>query len=199
VRILLTAFEPFGNWDDNSSSLCVASLMKRGNLPVTPATSIYPVDFARAKELVEQDMQQGYDFALHLGQGENSSDIRLERIARNVGSNSEGNGQPALARNGPLELRTHLPLQRWNRLLRDKGIPTSLSHDAGCFVCNAVFYWSLYYSQRNFLTTQSAFIHLPLARTQLVGSSNGLRSLETEVCADAVEIIIRELAAMTAR
>ena len=74
-----------------------------------------------------------------------------------------------------------------------------VSHNAGYFVCNAVFYWSLYYTEKNFLTTQSAFIHLPLAKTQLRGSFDGSYSLEPEVCAEAIEVIVRDLVATYAR
>jgi|ERR1700692_312710 len=194
ARVLLTAFEPFGGWVQNSSGLCLAALAKRRDLPIVPTTRIYPVDFAGGRIAVERDLQQGYDFVLHLGQHEMSSDVRLERLARNLGSAREGQGEATLALNGPSEIRTTLPLQRWNRLLRKKGVPSLVSSDAGCFVCNAVFYWSLYYIQRFGLATQSAFIHLPLADTQALDRLEHLPSLETEVCADAVEIIIRDLA-----
>ncbi len=199
MRVLLTAFEPFGGWVQNSSGLCLAALAKRRDLPVVPTTRIYPVDFVRGRIAVERDLQEGYDFVLHLGQHEMSSDVRLERIARNLGWPREGEGEATLAPDGPAEIRTTLPLQRWNRLLREKGVPSSVSGDCGCFVCNAVFYWSLYYIRRRGLATQSAFIHLPLADTQVLNRPEQPPSLETEVCADAVEIVIRDLAFSSAR
>jgi len=72
-------------------------------------------------------------------------------------------------------------------------IPVTVSNDPGCYLCNAVYYWSLHYSARNSFQTRSVFIHLPLARTQVLACVEYLPSLPTEVCANAVEIIIREL------
>jgi pyroglutamyl-peptidase len=192
TKILLTAFEPFGRWRQNSSALCASALKGRRGLPVNLVTKIYPVDFARAQKSVNRDLLQEFDFAIHMGQHEMSSGIRLERTARNIRPAGDDWVKP-LVRNGPPKLRTGLPLQRWNRLLKKEGIPSIVSFDAGNYLCNAVFYWSLYYSKQNSLSTQSLFIHLPLAKPQVLRSFEHLPSLETEVCANAIEIIIGAL------
>jgi pyroglutamyl-peptidase len=148
------------------------------------------VDFSRAQKMVEEDLRQGFDLALHLGQDEMSSCVRLERVARNSGPSLDDRTKLTLVSDGPSELKTGLPLKKWNRALKDRGVPAVVSRDAGCFVCNAVFYWSLYYSQKYSLGTQSVFIHLPLAEIQVLGSPERLPTLDTETSADAVEIII---------
>ena len=192
-RILLTWFEPFGRWSENSSALCVSAVERRRHIPVTIDTVIYPVHFVRAKERLERDLQGGFDFAVHLGQHEGSSCVRLERVAHNTRPTVDGGERPLL-KNGPPEFRTSLPLGKWSRFLRKNGIPSVVSHDAGCYVCNAVFYWSLYLTGRQALPTRSLFIHIPLASNQIRQSPDRLPSLETEICADAVEIILKELA-----
>jgi len=40
---------------------------------------------------------------------------------------------------------------------------------------------------------QSVFVHVPLAREQVLDSFEHLPSLDTEVCASALELIIGEL------
>jgi pyroglutamyl-peptidase len=79
-------------------------------------------------------------------------------------------------------------------MLREEAIPSVVSENAGCFVCNAVFYWSLYFADQNSSPTQSAFIHIPLATGQVLNSLEHLPSLDTEVCANALETIMRDLA-----
>jgi pyroglutamyl-peptidase len=190
-RILVTGFEPFSHWKENSSALCVSALNRRDH-PAEITTRIYPVDFDRARFSVERDQLEGFDFALHLGQHEMSSSIRLERVAHNLKAENGGDAKPLL-QDGKAELHTTLPLRRWHRILREEGIPVTVSNDPGCYLCNAVYYWSLYYSAQGSFPTRSVFIHLPLARTQVMACIEYLPSLSTEICADAVEKIIREL------
>jgi pyroglutamyl-peptidase len=194
-RILLTGFEPFDQRTENSSALCVSAVSRR-NLPVDLVPRIYPVDFDRARLFLERDLLEGFDFAVHLGQNELSSSIRLERAAYNTRADIGGDTKPLL-RAGTAQVRTELPLRRWVRMLRAEKIPVTVSNDPGCYVCNAVYYWSLSYAAREPRLTQSVFIHIPLAPTQIVESIERLPSLPTEVCANAVEIIIRDLSLQT--
>ena len=89
--VLITAFEPYGQWKENSSWLALVELTK--NLPETPAitTRLYPVDFQIAKQKLEKDLVDNYDYALHFGQAPDSSHIRLEAIGLNIGGEAEQN------------------------------------------------------------------------------------------------------------
>src|SRR5687768_14011710 len=84
-RVLITAFEPFDRWSENSSWLALLELTR--SLPESPkvVTRRYPVDFSQAKVRLQEDLAADYDFALHMGQSSRIGRIELEAIALNVG------------------------------------------------------------------------------------------------------------------
>ncbi len=172
TRILITAFEPFGAWSTNSSQLCLETFRaqwaarSQGDGQPTIEFRTYPVDFRRVRQQIEADLQGEFDYAIHLGQAAESSTIRLERFALNVGHEP---GQPSwrpmrLEPDGPAAYETALPLCDWAKQLRAAGLPAEVSFHAGTYLCNAIFYWSQFFSGRNRRGTQVAFLHLPLAR-----------------------------------
>ncbi|MCE9553465.1 MAG: hypothetical protein K8T91_08835 [Planctomycetes bacterium] len=66
-RVLITAFEPFGSWTTNASWLALVELTR--DLPSDPqvTTRLYPVDFAKVRDRLTQDLAQNYDVAIRRG------------------------------------------------------------------------------------------------------------------------------------
>ncbi|MFO0902570.1 MAG: pyroglutamyl-peptidase I [Pirellulales bacterium] len=199
TTVLVTAFEPYDRWSENASWLALVELTR--NLPAAPklVTRRYPVDFMKARERLEKDLGGDYDFAIHLGQAPGSSMIRLESIALNVGGTSHDNHDALkpLVADGPIAYRTRLPLASWADQIRAAGIPVQVSYHAGTYLCNAVFYLSSHLTQRRGLRTQSVFIHLPLEVAQAVREPRETASLPAAVSAEALRIVLRDLAART--
>ena len=194
TSVLITAFEPYDCWRENSSWLCLRELTRER--PTEPAitTRRYPVDFQAAKEKLAQDLKANFDYAIHLGQAPRSAAIRLEEIGLNLGGSSETReALRPLAADGPVAYRSQLPLADWAAKLCSAGIPAQVSYHAGTYLCNAVFYWSHYFSQQLALRTRSAFIHLPLDLSQTLGQREELPSLPAAVSAAAVRLILEEL------
>jgi pyroglutamyl-peptidase len=196
LRVLMTAFEPFDRWTENSSWLALMELTR--SLPESPkiVTRRYPVDFAKAKERLSEDLTGDYDFALHLGQSSLIGRIELEAIGLNVKgdpSQSPGEFSPLVA-GGPAAYRTSLPLARWAAMLREEGVPAQVSYHAGTYLCNAVYYLSQHLAAEQRLKTRSAFIHLPLAPQQILGERQDWPSLPSEVCARGIRVILGGLA-----
>lgn len=195
VRVLITAFEPFDRWTENSSWLTLLELTR--SLPESPkiVTRRYPVDFAKAKERLSEDLAADYDFALHLGQSSKISRMELESIGLNVGGEP---GQSAdefqtLVSGGPAAYRTSLPLARWAALLREDGIPAQVSYHAGTYLCNALHYLSQHIAAEKKLKTRSTFIHLPLATSQVIGERQDWPNLPSELCARGIRLILNDL------
>jgi pyroglutamyl-peptidase len=194
-RVLITAFEPFDRWSENSSWLALVELTR--SLPESPkvVTRRYPVDFAKVKERLSEDLAAEYDFVLHLGQSSQIGRIELEAIGLNVG------GEPGqlpdqmqpLVSGGPIAYRTSLPLARWGAMMREDGIPAQVSYHAGTYLCNAVLYLSQHISAEKRLKTRSTFIHLPLAPQQVLGERQDWPSLPSEMCARGIRIILNDL------
>ena len=82
--VLVTAFEPYDCWPENSSWLTLVELTK--NLPDAPAvtTRLYPVDVGAMRKRLSKDLEADYDYALHLGQAPGAACVRLEAIGINV-------------------------------------------------------------------------------------------------------------------
>ncbi len=195
--VLITAFEPYDRWRANSSWLTLVKLTE--DLPREPqvTTRLYPVDFAAVKEKLAGDLQADHDFALHLGQAPGSTRIQLESIAVNIGGSSMQSPEQfrPLVDRGPVAFRSGLPLGDWAVRLRDARIPAEISYHAGTYLCNAIFYFSCYLAERMSLRTRSAFLHLPLDTSQTAEQARELASLPAGVSAEALRIILAELAA----
>ena len=206
TTLLVTAFEPYGEWAQNASWLALVELTR--NLPDAPqvVTRRYPVDFAVVKRRLAEDLAANYDFALHLGQAPGSAQIRLEAIGLNLGgvpasrlASASGSTTPGetmsgdlmtLCDDGPLAYRSQLPLADWAARLRQEGIPTQVSYHAGTYLCNALLYWSHYFAERQQLKTRSTFIHLPLDPSQVADAQGEMAALPASISAEAVRRLL---------
>jgi pyroglutamyl-peptidase len=196
TSVLITAFEPYDRWKANSSWLTLVKLTQA--MPSEPAitTRLYPVDFAAVKEKLANDLRAEYDYALHLGQAPGSTRIQLEAIAVNVGGSSTQSPDQfrPLVEGGPIAYRSPLPLGAWAVRLREAGVPAQISYHAGTYLCNATLYFSCYLAERMALKTRAAFIHLPLDPSQTAEQAQDLASLPAATSAEALRMILDELA-----
>jgi pyroglutamyl-peptidase len=186
--VLLTAFEPYDRWPENSSWLALVDLTRWYDGGAEITTRRYPVDLTAMSERLRKDLQDDYDLALHLGQSPGSTLIKLESIGLNVRSD----GSPLL-REAPAAYRSGLPLDRCNRSLIAAGIPSEVSHHAGTYLCNAELFLSQHYAKSFGLKTQSAFVHVPLSPAQVAKDKAGLASMSTPMSAAAIALIVDQL------
>jgi pyroglutamyl-peptidase len=194
--ILITAFEPYDRWSENSSWLALVELTR--DLPAGPkvVTRRYPVDFDEARSRLADDLAAEYDFVLHLGQAPGIGRIHLEAVGINVGGHSSqlpDQFQPLVA-GGPAAYRSSLPLSDWAGQIRQLGIPCQVSFHAGTYLCNALLYLTHHITFDQRLKTKAAFIHLPLAPPQVLGDRPDMPNLPSAMCAEAIRHIVRQLA-----
>jgi pyroglutamyl-peptidase len=193
--ILITAFEPYDRWQENASWLALVALTRE--MPVGPriVTRRYPVDFNEVRKRLADDLAANYDVALHLGQAPGIGRIHLEAFGLNVGGHSGQSPdefQP-LVPDGPPAYRSSLPLADWAAKIRELGIPCQVSHHAGTFLCNAVLYLTHHLVAQERLKTRAAFIHLPLAPSQVLTERQDWPSLPSDRCAEAIQAIVSSL------
>jgi pyroglutamyl-peptidase len=187
--ILVTAFEPFDGWRTNSSQLCLERLPEFLAPRYDVAMRVYPVDFAAAQQALSHDLQMRPALAVHLGQMQRSGSLELEQRACNVGA--QRNEPPfVLVPEGPPQYDTRLPVAEWVGRLRAAGLPVSASQDAGRYLCNAVYYWSLHHAARSAAGHQAVFVHLPLTPEQAAESATTVPSLPVDVAARGVAWLI---------
>jgi len=189
-RVLLTAFEPYDRWKENSSWLSLIDFTGwyDGALEIT--TRRYPVDLTRMSEKLRDDLRGDFEVAIHLGQSPGAPLVKIETVGLNVRSD----GTPLIA-GAPAAYRSSLQLSETSRLLTDAGIPNELSHHAGTYLCNAALFLSHHYTQEMSLDTKSVFIHLPLTPAQAAKEPGRLASMSTPMCGAAIAMITEQLAA----
>ncbi len=198
MRLLLTAFEPYDDWTENSSWLALVELLKDRPSQYELTTRRYPVSLSKLREQLDRDLQSSeFDAVLHLGQAPGATEIKLEAVALNVAGKliDEGDELPALIESAPLAFRSSLPLSSFNRILTDAGIPSRVSYHAGTFLCNATMYLSHYWFHSRGENRPIGFLHLPLASEQAAKKSYKLASLPTQTLAQALDLVIGELGA----
>ncbi len=190
TRILLSAFEPYDRWKENSSWLAMVDLTSwyDGDLDIT--TRRYPVDLSKLKALLEEDLSRDFDFAIHLGQSPGSAVIKLE----SVGLNMRTNGEPLLPQ-APTAYRSTLDLDGCAERLKAAGIPAQVSHHAGTYLCNAALFLSQHYGEMMGRRTQSVFIHLPLTPGQVASDGASMASMSTPMQSAAIALIADHLVA----
>lgn len=195
-RVLITAFEPYQQFEENASWLALVELTR--TLPAEPVvtTRRYPVDFDQVKLRLAEDLAENYDYALHLGQAPGRPCIDFEAIAINVrgGDGKQASGYGPLCDDGPVAYRSDLPLAHWVATLAAEGVPARVSHHAGTYVCNAILYWSNFYIEQLGLRTRATFIHLPLDVSQTANSLNPGASLPVNISAAAIRRVLKEIA-----
>lgn len=197
-KILITAFAPFGTWPTNASHLCLERLVPL--IPVTceVTTRIYPVEFDVARPLLEADLQRNFDLAIHLGQAQTTSRIRLEAVGLNVGAvPGKREGETfSLVSSGPTAYQTALPLAPWAERLRNEGFPAYVSYHAGTYLCNATLYWGQHFIETQRLATQTCFIHVPLDISQVAGLPGDYLTLPADLVARGVARLVEMWAEM---
>lgn len=186
--VLITAFEPYEQWEENSSWLALIELTNWFDTQGSVTTRRYPVHFEEVQRRLAEDLRGEYDLILHLGQLPGAPTLQLEAIGLNLRSDS----QPLFPA-APLAYQSALPLARWQRQLRDAGIPAEVSHHAGTYLCNATLYTTHHLAQQRGLATRAGFIHVPLAPAQVAKAGKSLASLSTPMAAAGLAIMLEDL------
>ncbi|MCA9191876.1 MAG: pyroglutamyl-peptidase I [Planctomycetales bacterium] len=196
MRILLTAFEPYDQWSENSSWLALVELLKHRPTNLELITRRYPVHLQRMQEKLLEDLSKPLDAVLHLGQSPGASAVKLESVALNIAGclEEQGSELPCLIDAAPLAYRSTFPVGLCADRLKEHQIPALISYNAGTFLCNATLYLSLHQMVSAGASTQVGFMHLPLATEQVARENLNLPSLPISTLATAVYSILDVLA-----
>ena len=165
--VLLTGFEPFGEYKINPSQLITENLSGKVVNGVTIIGIILPVNYTTSVELVIQAIED-YDpiLVVSTGLAAKSRLIRIEKVGINLRFDGKWFNLRRLNSNRPLVHLSPFPTNCIVRNLRRAGISARTSLFAGFYICNAVLYSVLDYIKDNNLNVKSGFIHVPLLSSQ---------------------------------
>ena len=175
MRILVTAFEPFGGNDTNISQKVLDAI------PTDVAKLLLPVSFRRAPGVLNEAIKQFQpDVIISMGQAAEGDKIRLERLAINLMDSVKGDNdgdipdEEIICPEAPLALKTALSVKQLCADCINAGLPTMVSNSAGLYVCNRIYFEAL---RR---TPDSLFVHIQ-------------KNIDLEIAKQVINILIRKL------
>ena len=153
MKVLITAFDPFGGESVNPACQAVMALPDRIGDHMVVKQEL-PTVFGKAGALLLETIDTVQpDAVLCVGQAGGRAAITLERVAVNLRdariADNEGR-QPEdepIVPDGPAAYFSTLPVRRMVESIRETGLPSNLSFSAGAFVCNDVMYTLLHHFQ----------------------------------------------------
>ena len=194
MRILLTGFEPYGGYVENSSWAVVKHVVNQNIEGVELCAKQLPVSFKRSAEELRIAVKNfSPDVIVMLGQSAASDKVRLERIAINMmdAKNPDNDGvlpdEEPISPNGRTALFTQLPIKKLFASIAAQGVPVVVSNSCGLYVCNRLYYEALNLCE---LAPQmkAIFVHVPLYKGQ-VDTQDGV-GMNLHDIVTAVQVVI---------
>ncbi|MFI9257670.1 pyroglutamyl-peptidase I [Streptomyces sioyaensis] len=175
TRVLLTGFAPFEGESTNPSWQAVraAAADPPPGLKVSAVElpCVYGVSIVVLRAAIEETRP---DIVVCAGQAGGRPDITVERLAINLddaripdAAGAEPIDEPIVP-GGPAAYFSTLPVKACVAAVRAAGLPASVSHTAGTFVCNHVFYGLAHLIATELPGLRGGFVHVPYAPEQVV-------------------------------
>jgi pyroglutamyl-peptidase len=188
--VLVTGFEPFGNFTVNPSQLIAENLNRSIINDAEIVGVVLPVDFNESAKIATDKIEQYHPtLVISLGLNARAQGIEIEKIGVNLKRYSKEDGTWSFPQridvSGPFLRFSSLNTINIVRKIREANISVQQSFSAGTYICNALFYQLLGYASEQNSVIKMGFIHIPLLDSQ---DQEGM-SLQTMV--DAVKITIQ--------
>lgn len=196
MRLLLTAFEPFGGEAVNPSQEVARAIAAQPPAGVEVDTLVLPVRGRISFERLLPALDGGaYDAWLGLGEAGGRAPLSVERVGINVLVDGRGAPEETLVEGGPAAYFSRLPVLDLARAIIEAGVPAQVSNTAGTYICNEVTYVVQHHLATTGRDLPSGFIHLPFLPQQVLTKPPATPSmpLDTQVAGvrAAIECIAR--------
>lgn len=198
MKILLTAFDPFGGEPVNPAQEAVeavADVVAGAEI----VKCVVPTVFYKSVEVVHEAMKREKpDVTFCIGQAGGRIGLTPERVAINLNDarikDNEGN-QPLdtpIFEDGKTAYFTTLPVKAMVEEIKKAGVPASVSYTAGTFVCNHLMYGVLYNISKEFPEMKGGFMHVPYLHEQVLNKAN-TPSLSKEDIVKGIEAALKAI------
>ncbi|MEV6623545.1 pyroglutamyl-peptidase I [Amycolatopsis sp. NPDC051106] len=193
ARVLMTGFAPFGGEPVNPSWQAVSLLGARRD---DIAAVELPCEFAASLPALRRAVEEHRpSLVVCVGQAGGRLDVTPERVAINLIDAripDNAGARPVdvpVVPDGPAAYFTTLPVKACVAAIRAAGVPASVSHTAGTYVCNQVFY-GLMHLLSTLPDVRGGFVHVPFSPEQVAASGKAAPSLGVDRVADALEVLV---------
>ena len=193
AEVLVTGFAPFGGEPVNPSWQAVSLLgARRDDIAAVELPCEFAASLPALRAAVEEHKPS---LVVCVGQAGGRLDITPERVAVNlIDARIPDNAgeQPVdvpVVPDGPAAYFTTLPVKACVAAIRAAGVPASVSHTAGTYVCNQVFY-GLMHLLSTLPDVRGGFVHVPYSPEQVAASGKAAPSLGVDRIADALEALV---------
>ena len=166
-KIIITGFEPFGNYQFNPTQDLVQELHNQilGKYVIYGITlpSVYNA-FPLIQCVIEKEHISGI---ISMGLASRVKGIRFETMGRNINNSNYADNNGLLLQNLPIDqtgkeyYKTTVKNNKLKYLCSVNGIPSEISSDAEGFICNDILYRTAQNIKINKLKVSFCFIHVP--------------------------------------
>jgi pyroglutamyl-peptidase len=197
LNILVTGFAPFDGASVNPSWQAAQKLDRWPHAGRTVVAREIPCAFGTAIDAL-QALIEGLapEVVILAGQAGGRPDLSVERVAVNLddADKPDNDGaQPfeaAVFPGGPAAYFASIPVKPIVAAMRAAGLPASVSHTAGSFVCNHLFYGACHLRATRYPSLKVGFIHVPYSLEQ--GATHpGAPTMAIDAIAEALKIAVR--------
>lgn len=197
VNVLVTGFEPFDQDRINPSWEVARALAGWRHASATVHAVQLPCVFDRSLECLDAALAEHRpELVVGLGLAGGRTEVSVERVAINVNDARipDNAGQqpvdtPVVAQ-APAAYFATLPIKAIVQELRAQGFPAAVSHSAGTFVCNHLFYGLMHRLAGQGAAVRGGFVHLPYLPEQ-AAQHVGAPSMALETQIQALRVLIR--------
>ena len=197
LKVLLTGFEPYWDYPENSSWEVARELASSGIDGVELAAELMPVRFSSVAQALHTAVQRhNPDMIIMLGQSGGSDRVKLERVALNMmdaripDNDCYIPNEETIYTNAPTALFTNMPIKRLCAAIEEQGIAVKISNSCGLYVCNRLYYEALTLCRENH-SLKALFVHLPFYKGQ-PSAKAGKPAMPLSEMLRAIQIIIKE-------
>lgn len=200
MKLLLTAFDPFGGESVNPALEAVKQVRDRiGDVEIVKAEvpTVFGKSIRTVAEAIEREKP---DAVLCIGQAGGRYELMPERVAINLDDarirDNEGNqpiDQPIVEGGAPAYFAT-LPIKAMVKRIREAGIPSGISNSAGTFVCNHLMYGVLHTLAEDYPGVRGGFMHVPFIPSQVVNRAAPAPSMALSDIVRGIEAAVGAIA-----
>lgn len=204
LEVLLTAFEAFGGEKINPSQEIVRKISKMSKKNFTNMNLnilILPVSYERSIKILEDYYEKHeVDLVIHIGQAGGRNIAEIERLAVNVKDSVHPDNDnitetgSKIVDNGADAYLTKLNVKKIAEILNlKKKLPVGISYNAGQYICNEIYYFSLHTSATKNNPKNVLFIHMPFLPSQVAAKFPKNNNLPSMDLGTQVKVVIETL------